>query len=252
MPGPVSKQKVISAAKRVLSRDEDSTMEDLAAAAGVSLRTLYRLFANRDELLSAIDREPRVSARQRLIDHALQLLGTQSLAQLSMDALADAAEVSRATLYRFFPGKPALLRALIETGSPWESITGVLAEAPDRAPKKLVPDIARALASALDGRTGMLLRMVFEIVTGEPDTIQGVRRSMTRGLPELIQYLGDEMALGRLRRMHPVIALQLLAGPIFVHLATRPLAALLGLKAPLDDVVREIADAWLRAMAPRT
>jgi AcrR family transcriptional regulator len=246
----VSRQKVIASAKRAFSRDESATMEDVAAAAGVSLRTLYRMFANRDELLEAIDLQPPASARERLLEEAFKLLGKQSLAQLSMDELAEAAGVSRATLYRFFPGKPALFKALIQAYSPWESVAEVLESAEDRVPAKLIPSIASGLAKALDGKTGVLLRMVFEMVKGEPDAILSVRQSMARGLPDLIQYLGDEMAAGRLRRMHPVIAFQLLAGPIFVHLATRPLATMLGFKAPVQEVVGQIVDAWLRAMAP--
>jgi len=199
-------------------------------------------------LLKTIDREPPASGRQLVLEQAFRLLGKQNLAQISMDELADAAGVSRATLYRLFPGKPALFKALIETYSPWESVAKILEKAEDRAPKALVPLIARALAEALEGKTGILLRMVFEMVKGEPDAIQGVRRSMTRGVPDVIQYLGDEMAAGRLRRMHPVIALQLLAGPIFVHLSTRPLAAMLGFKLPMESVIEQIAEAWLRAM----
>lgn len=250
MATPVSRRKVIATAKRLFSRDESSTMEEVAAAAGVSLRTLYRIFANRDELLQTIGWEPPASARDRVLAEAFTLLGKQSLAQLSMDELAVAAGVSRATLYRFFPGKPALFQALIQAYSPWESVAAVLESAEDREPAKVIPSIADALANALEGKTGILLRLVFEMVKGEPDAIQGVRRSMTRGLPDLIQYLGEQMAAGRLRRLHPVIAFQLLAGPIFVHLATRPLAATLGFEMPLPEVVQHIVDAWLRAMAP--
>jgi hypothetical protein len=88
------------------------------------------------------------------------------------------------------------------------------------------------------------------MIRGEPDAVEGIRHAMTRGLPDLIQYLGEQMSAGRLRRMHPIIAFQLLAGPIFVHVATRPLAAMLGFQAPLEDVVRQMVDAWLRAMVP--
>lgn len=58
------------------------------------------------------------------------------------------------------------------------------------------------------------------------------------------------MATGRLRRMHLIVAFQLLGGPILAHLLTRPLAELMGLATPQEEVVDEIAPAWLRAMAP--
>jgi hypothetical protein len=40
----------------------------------------------------------------------------------------------------------------------------------------------------------------------------------------VINYLDNQMQAGRLRQMHPIIAFQLLAGPIVVHMLTRPLA----------------------------
>jgi hypothetical protein len=57
------------------------------------------------------------------------------------------------------------------------------------------------------------------------------------------------MGEGRLRRMNPVVAFQLLAGPVVVHLLTRPLAErALGLEMPITEVVDQIAAAWLRSM----
>lgn len=96
----------------------------------------------------------------------------------------------------------------------------------------------------------MLLRIVFEILRGDPDTMESVRETMGRGLPDLIEYLSREMAAGRLRRMHPVVAFQLLAGPIVAHLLTRPLAErFLGFKTSPERVTDQIAQAWLRSMA---
>lgn len=65
-----------------------------------------------------------------------------------------------------------------------------------------------------------------------------------------VANLNGQMLAGRPRRMDPVLAVQLLAGPIVVHLFSRPLSGeLFGAQTPqelLDEVVR----AWLRAMAP--
>ncbi|EWM11987.1 TetR/AcrR family transcriptional regulator [Kutzneria sp. 744] len=178
-------------------------------------------------------------------------VGRRGLAALSMDDLAATAGVSRATQYRLFPGKPALFGAQIQAFSPWEPVADVLAAMPHAAPEDVMPAVARAIATAMDGRAGLLLRVVFELLDGDPDTAEGMRRSMTRGLPDLIGYLTGQMRAGRLRPMHPVLAFQLLAGPIVVHLLTQSLAEpLAGFDAPPDAPIDEIAQAWLRAMAP--
>jgi len=230
-------------------------MAELATAARVSLRQLYRHFGSRAALLHALDLEPAPHARERILAAALTLLGHVSLAELSMDDLAARADVSRATLYRIFPGKSALFRELIATYSPWESIARVLDESltsANAAPRDVIPKVARALSDALSGRTGVLLRMVFEMSRGQPDTAEGVQRSMLRGLPDLIQYLSQQMAAGRLRTVHPVLALQLLAGPLVAHELTRPLAALVGFDASRETVAEQVAALWLAAMAPET
>jgi hypothetical protein len=126
----------------------------------------------------------------------------------------------------------------------------VLDAAPAGAPEDVIPQVGRALMGALAGRTGGLLRLAVEMGRGDPDTAEGVQRSLARGLPDLVRYLDAQMAAGRLRRMHPVLALQLLAGPLVAHLLSRPLAALVGFDPPPEAVADEVARAWLRAMAP--
>jgi AcrR family transcriptional regulator len=253
MTAATARKRILAAAERAFADDPSLTMAELAAATGVSLRQLYRHFASREALLRELDLEAPPAARERILEAARNLLGRVSLAELSMDELAASAGVSRATLYRIFPGKPALFRELIATYSPWESIARVLEEcreSPDMSPRQVIPRVARALADALSGRTGVLLRMVVEMSRGEPDTEEGVQRSMLRGLPDLIQYLSQQMAAGHLRSVHPVIAVQLLAGPLVAHELTRPLASLVGFQDTREAVVDQVVDFWLRAMTP--
>jgi AcrR family transcriptional regulator len=253
VPSAASRDDVLTAARRAFAGDQSRTMSELASAAGVSLRQLYRLFGSREGLLKELDRDPPPGAKERILEAALELLGRSSLADLSMDELATTADVSRATLYRILPGKSALFRELIATYSPWESIARVLDQrrtSAENTPREVIPQVARALAAALSGRSGVLLRMVLEMSRGAPDTSEGIHHSMLRGLPDLIQYLTEQMAAGCLRPSHPVLALQMLAGPIVAHELTRPLAALVGFDAPREQVVDQIVELWLRAMAP--
>lgn len=251
MPQRVSREEILDAVRPLCSGDRQQSMEQLAATAGVSLRTLYRIFGSRSALLDELGVSPPPRARELVLAAALELVGRDGLAELSMDELADTAGVSRATLYRLFPGKSALFAALVRTYAPWEAVADAIDAMPDGSPVEVIPAVAHAIATAMEGRTGLLLRIVFEILKGDPDTVEGLRDTIGRGLPDLIQYLSTEMAAGRLRRLHPVVAVQLLAGPIVAHQLTRPLAErLLGFKGSPERVTDQIAEAWLRSMAP--
>jgi hypothetical protein len=58
-----------------------------------------------------------------------------------------------------------------------------------------------------------------------------------------------QMSAGKLRRMSPVLALQMFIGPIFFHLLTRPaVERVLSLDIDGEQAVTELAAGWLRAM----
>jgi AcrR family transcriptional regulator len=251
MAADMSRRRVLAAARRLCTDGRQPTMDQVAGAAGVAVRTLYRLFGSRQALLREAGCSPEPTARQRILDAALDHVGHHGLANLSMDNLAATAEVSRATLYRLFPGKSALFDELIHEFSPWEPVADVVDAMPHGHPQEVMPAVAQAIAEALHGRVGLLLRMVFELTQGGPDTAAGMQHAMAHGLPDLVAYLNTQMEAGRLRRMDPILAFQLLAGPIVVHLLTRPLAErITGFTQPESQLMDEIVHAWLRAMAP--
>jgi len=173
-------------------------MEEFAAAAGVAVRTLHRLFGSRDALLREAGCAQEPTGRQRVLYAALDQVGREGLAELSMDELAATAGVSRATLYRLFPGKSALFGELIRAFSPWEPVADVIDAMPEGHPEDVMPAVAQAIANAMQGRVGVLLRVVFELLQGDPDTAEGMRESMARGLPDLLGYLTNQMQAGRL------------------------------------------------------
>src|SRR5207249_4010203 len=150
------------------------SVAEIAKAAGVSRTTFYRAFPSRAGLLQALDMEPEPGARERVLEVALRLLRTRTLDDLSMDELAVEAGISRANLYRLFPGKAALFRAML-------------------------------------------------------------------------------MAAGRLRRMHPMLAVQSLVGGVMLHVLVGPLLSQAMVGGPTgEDAVAQFANLWLRGMRPET
>jgi AcrR family transcriptional regulator len=271
-PLAISKQQVLTALtaathahnrhRRGQGQDEDGglaglSMDELAIRAGVSRATLYRLFGSQQHLLHELGLIPPPTVRSRILDTALELVGRHGLAELSMDELAAAAGVSRATLYRLVPGKEALFAELVRRFSPFEPIAAVLETMGDRPPAEVIPAIAQAMAAAMDGHIGLLLQLLAELSRSDPDhgdADQDAAQAM-RTLPLVAGYLDQQMAAGRLRRMDPVLAMQALAGPIVMHLlmpasTQSQSGAGHGVALPLEGVVDELVGIWLRAMTP--
>jgi AcrR family transcriptional regulator len=244
------KQDVLAAARRVVRRHKHATMPQLAEGTGMSVRTLYRLFGNREALMRELGCLPEPPVREQILAVSLKMIGHRGFAELSMDDVAAAADVSRTALYRLFPGKPALFKGLIETYSPWEGVHLVIDAMPDGHPRDVIPAVARALATSLEGRIGLLMPMILEMVKDNPETREGMGNKPARGLADLVRYLQRQMVGGRLRRVDPIVAFQLFVGPIVIHLLTRPLAerVMSVRRMPVEEVIDQVAAAWLRSM----
>jgi AcrR family transcriptional regulator len=250
-----TREKILGKARGLLARGGSPTVAELAAAAGVSRASFYRAFQSREALLQALEIEPEPGARERILEAALKLVGAQGLTALSMDDLATQADVSRATLYRLFPGKAALFTSFLHQYSPLDPVIELLTKRRDEEPDAVMPEIARTVYrtfyAAGESRVGILRALFFEISSLAPDTAEAAQDALRTMVGSLVLYILEHMQSGRLRQMHPVLALQSFIGPIFFHLMTRPLAQrLLGFDIDGEQAVTLLAENWLRAMAP--
>jgi AcrR family transcriptional regulator len=88
--------------------------------------------------------DDRSSPRVRVVDAALRCIARCGLAKTTLDDVAREAGISRATLYRLFPGgKEAVVRAVVETGA-----------------ARLFSDIATAMGGATDVESLLVAGMV--------------------------------------------------------------------------------------------
>jgi AcrR family transcriptional regulator len=244
-------ERIAKSARGLFARGERPTVNELAQAAGVSRASFYRAFGSRAALLEALAVEPEPAATERVLEAALQMIGQVGLTALSMDDLAEAAGVSRATLYRLFPGKPSLLTAVLKTYSPLEPISRLLEERRGEPPEVVMPEIARLIFRVVYPRLGVLRAVFFEVSSLAPDTEESSRELLAVIVGSVGAYVLGQMSEGRLRRMHPLLALQSFVGPIFFHVITRPaVERVLGFDMDGDLVVTQLAESWLRAMQP--
>jgi len=238
-------------ATRLLERGEQPSVTSIAVAAGVSRTTLYRIFPSRSALLEALEIEPEPGTRQRVLETAVRLLASRSLADLSMDELASEAAVSRANLYRLFPGKSALFRAILLAYSPFEPVMALLATADDRPPEEVIPQVVLAAYRTVARRRGIVRTLLLEITSMAPETRQAFAETGVRAFATFGGYLAAQMTAGRLRRMHPMLALQSLVGSVVLHLLAEPVFSQAGMQSPGgEDAALQLAQLWLRGMRP--
>jgi len=238
-------------AMRLLARDQHASVEEIAAAAGVSRTTLYRAFSSRAQLLQAIAVRPGPDTRGRVLEASIRMLRTQSLDELSMDALASEAEVSRANLYRLYPGKSALFKAILLAYSPFEPVMAVFARAADRPPEEVIPEIVLTAYRTVAGHTGIVRTLLLEVTSMTPDVAEAFAETGLRAFATFAQYLASQMAAGRLRRMHPMLAVQSLVGGVMFHMLAAPVMSQATIDVPAgEDVVLQFANLWLRGMRP--
>jgi AcrR family transcriptional regulator len=241
----------MSEATRLLSRDRQASVDEIAAAAGVSRTTFYRAFPSRAQLLHALEVQPEPDTRQRVLDASIRLLRTRTLNDLSMDALAAEGGVSRANLYRLFPGKSALFRAILLAYSPFEPVMAVFARAGDRPPEDVIPEIVLTAYRTVAAHTGVVRTLLLEVTSMTPEASQAFAETGLRAFGTFAQYLAGQMAAGRLRRMHPMIAVQSLVGGVMFHMLAAPVLSQATVDVPAgEDVVLQFANVWLRGMRP--
>lgn len=240
---------ILDAARRRFGRDIRASLGEIADDAGVSRATLYRYFPSRAGLLAALNLDPHPGTDARILAAAAELVGRDGLRNLSMDELAECAGVSRASVYRLFPGKGALFVALVAAYSPFEVVERVLAANADRPPEEVLPEVVRQAARTMEPRIGIARTLLFEVTAGEPEAIEAVGPALRQLLGALGGYLAVQMAQGRIRPMHPVLAAQSLIGPVLFHLMTRPVAArVASFDLPLEEAVTALAETALEGL----
>lgn len=203
---------------------------------------------------AAADRTEQTPKQRDIADAATRLFMAQGYAQVSMDAIARAAGVSKATLYAYFASKERLFASLVGEACSRSGPSSV-ALAEDTA------DV-RATLSALAGRTLRFMLeeqslAIYRVVMAESARFPELGRAFYErgpaiGRRNLAAWLERQMAAGHLRRADAEVAAEQFTGLLRTHLQMR---ALLGIdpkpaEAEIEATAAAAVDTFMRAYSP--
>jgi AcrR family transcriptional regulator len=165
----------------------------------------------------------RPAARpEEILDAALEVFLRSGYGPASMDEIARAAGISPGLIYRYFDGKEAVFRAVVQ-GTATRFIEKLLAQ-----PLPLTADGAdwRALLThlarrAFDTMTRREIMGLLQLVLGEAPRMPELARIwyeevIAHGQGRLIEILSAGMARGELRGIDPVVAARAFAGMLLI------------------------------------
>ncbi len=136
------------------------------------------------------------AARARIVDAAIRLFDERGIDATSMDDIAQSVELSRATVFNYFPYKEAIL---VEIGA---RLVGQIAEQAAahrrRSPRRVLYDLADAVAGIAEQHPGLVAYIAREMTHPDPTRREYAAERM--GYPALYEALLAELAAaGQLR-----------------------------------------------------
>jgi AcrR family transcriptional regulator len=198
--------------------------------------------------VAADKREEYAEARrEQILEAALRVFASGGFAETTMDAVAAAVGVSKASLYNYFPTKDALLQELVQRYSLMpelaELIDGIRALPPERAIPTLVGQIWPRLRERRE-----LARVLVREVQSFPDRARVyAERIRMPAYRALAQYLEARMARGELVLRDPLATAQCLFGMLWSFLLSQELMGERELHPISDEqVVAVISQLFLR------
>jgi AcrR family transcriptional regulator len=180
-------------------------------------------------------------ARRRILKAALDLMDETAFAQVTAEAIAERAGASKATIYRWWPNKAAVvIEAFREAVAP---------ELPLRHSGSLREDLTtqvRNFARVLSGRAGRMLRSFVVAARSDPDVDEAFRSIWSNPRrAEAKAMLRQKQASGQLRKDADLdLVLDSLYGPLYYRFLVKN-------EAPSQKYAEALVEMVVQGLAAR-
>ncbi|MEO7398587.1 MAG: TetR/AcrR family transcriptional regulator [Ilumatobacteraceae bacterium] len=163
----------------------------------------------------------RGNTRAAILEASVDLFGIRGFAATSLDDIAAVVGVAKQTVLYWFPSKDELLEAVLEQTALELAavIEAAVRSAPDRPLAKVEAVVEAVFRPAV--RRPALLGLVREVSRLSPSHAERLTLQVQPFVRRATEYLGHEMAAGRLRRADPGLVVALAYATV-TGIATEP------------------------------
>jgi AcrR family transcriptional regulator len=188
--------------------------------------------------------------RQQILRESMECFASHGFRGTTMRVLAQRVGLTEAALYRYFPSKESLYRAIIDRKMAAPDLVEVLAPAAQRRDDEdLFRTLAREIFRRIESDPAFLRILLYTALEGhalaEPFFASRVRR-----IREFVGgYIATRIAEGAFRDTDPVLAARAFLGMVFDHLNVRLVFRQQeAYPQPLDEVVGTFVGIFLGGM----
>lgn len=235
---------VVALARRLERPLASLSTDEIAAGLGISRSTLYRKIGSREGLMQAlreqgIDTGEKPNATERMLEAAAGLIREGGLQSLTLDAVASRADVALPTVFGRFRNRTGLLVAVFERHSPVPLVQRHLAplQRGDVAGfRTAVRAVYGEMWDLLMSEYALISALVIEVLREPQGEVRAFleRQYLPQVFDRILPWIGENIRLGLVRPMPPLLLGQAFVSPMIMHIATRPLVQSTGI-APLPD-----------------
>ncbi len=227
---------ILDAAEQLLAGNPDFTMDELGTAVSLSRATLYRKIGNKEALLQRLAAERGLAPvesgdiRSRVLSAARTIFGRHGLLEVTMEQIAQEANVGVATLYRHFGDKDGLVRAFAANITPSRAIADIAQQISGDLSADLTTIVSHMLQFLYDNRDIASLSFIQSEKTRQ--YLAHVRPAPERTLYQLTHFFEAQHAAGNLPEGDPQQFALALTGIIFSFSYLAPTYYNMPLKEP--------------------
>lgn len=163
----------------------------------------------------------RGNTRAAILEASVDLFGSRGFAATSLDDIAGRVGVAKQTLLYWFPSKDELLDAVLEqTALELATVIEAAVRAAPDDPLARIEAVVKAVFRPAVRRPA-LLGLVREVSRLSPAHAEGLTRQVQPFVRRAIDYLGEQMDAGHLRRADPGLVIALAYATV-TGIATEP------------------------------